>query len=243
MIGLPCKRVLTTFTVSVYFVLIIAGNACSQQGVENPSPLPLPSALKTLSVFQAGDALKITVFPDTAAFPSGIYRIDSDGYVDLPLIGFLHVAGLHIDTLQRLLNEKYVKFLPQPNLTVRPLVRISLLGGFNQPGLYWIDPRASLWSTVKQAGGTQREDGIAKIRWERDSGIVSKNIQPLFQSGKSLYTLEFKSGDQLCVTPRPLQTSWEKFSTNILPIASLILSTTISITSAYITYEVYQQRR
>jgi polysaccharide export outer membrane protein len=199
--------------------------------------------MNTLPVFQGGDAIKISVFPDTNAFPGGIYEIDSDGYVDLPLVGFLQVTGLSGRTLEQLLKEKYVKFLPQPNLTVRPLVRIGLLGGFNRPGLYWIDARESIWAAVRSAGGTQREDGIVKIRWVRDSGIVAKNISGHFQAGKSLYAMGFKSGDQLCVTPRPRETVWERFRSNILPIASIVLSTAVSAAMAYITYDMSQQRQ
>lgn len=243
MIGSLWKKVLAFCAAPLCCVLWIASDVHPQPRSGDSSGISVPAGLKRAGAFQPGDALKITVYPDTVAFPNGIYHIDSDGFVELPLVGLVRVTDFSIPQFEQLLNEKYVKFLPQPTLTIRPLVRISLLGGFQRPGLYWIDPRESIWAAVQMAGGTLREDGIRKIIWERDSGIVARNIQPFFQSGKSLSTLGFKSGDQLCVTPKPLLSSWDKFNTMVLPITNLIISTSYMIAMAYISFQVYNQQR
>lgn len=182
--------------------------------------------------FKTGDAVRIIVYPDSMGFPGGIYPIDSHGFVDLPIIGYLKVIDMSPEQIEQLLTEKYSAYLPRPNIAVRPAYRISLLGGFLKPGLYWVNPRESLWDAVEKAGGTQREDGIRKIRWERDSKIIKNTIIPEFQSGASLYSIGFKSGDQLRVTPRPRQQFLESFQTNIMPFFSLLLSA-VSIFAMY----------
>jgi protein involved in polysaccharide export with SLBB domain len=234
---------LTTAVLCVHFVAI----PVYSQNAE-PGTLPVPPAGQTAKSgfvpaqlndqavkFQPGDALKVTVFPDSTGFPNGLYRIDSDGNVDFPLIGVVRIVNFTPGEIQTILNEKYVKFLPQPNITVKPLLRISLLGGFYRPGLYWIDPRESIWNAVERAGGTQREDGIKKIRWERDTGIVTKDIVAYYQSGKSLYAIGFKSGDQLSVTSKPRQNFRDIFREDIVPVFSIIST----VASIYITYLAY----
>jgi protein involved in polysaccharide export with SLBB domain len=185
--------------------------------------------------FRTGDAVRVIVYPDSMGFPGGTYPIDSHGFVDLPIIGYLKVIDMSPHQIEQLLTEKYSAYLPRPNIAVRPAYRISLLGGFLRPGLYWVNPRESLWDAVEKAGGTQREDGIRKIKWERDTKIIKKTIIPEFQSGASLYSIGFKSGDQLRVTARPRQQFMESIQTNILPFFTIMLTTA----SVYATYQYY----
>ena len=192
----------------------------------------------TVMRFQCGDALQIIAYPDSNGFPRGTYIIDNDGYCDLPIVGFTKVTTLAPEQLEKLLLEKYTAYLPRLNLVVRPLYRVSLLGGFYKPGLYWVDPRESIWDAVQKAGGTQREDGISKMRWERDSKVVTKNIVSFYQSGASLFSIGFKSGDQLLVTPKPKLELGDVFRNDVVPVFSLL----ISVASVYVMYETYSRR-
>jgi protein involved in polysaccharide export with SLBB domain len=236
-------RIISVITVIVFF---LSSGLCAQvPASKNPEIQPGEPALSTntgtamtsavsdaVQQFKTGDAVRIIVYPDSMGFPGGIYPIDSHGFVDLPIIGYLKVIDMSPEQIEQLLTEKYSAYLPRPNIAVRPAYRISLLGGFLKPGLYWVNPRESLWDAVEKAGGTQREDGIRKIRWERDSKIIKNTIIPEFQSGASLYSIGFKSGDQLRVTPRPRQQFLESFQTNIMPFFSLLLSA-VSIFAMY----------
>ena len=201
----------------------------------NPADMNSTTVSDAVLQFKTGDAVRIMVFPDSMGFPGGIYPIDSHGFIDLPIIGYLRVIDMSPEQIERLLTEKYSAYLPRPNITVRPAFRISLLGGFARPGLYWVNPRESLWDAVEKAGGTQREDGIKKIKWERDSKIIKKTIVPEFQSGASLYSIGFKSGDQLRVTLRQRQQLLESIQSNILPFFTIVLTAA----SVYATYQYY----
>ncbi|MBD3420951.1 MAG: hypothetical protein GF398_12600 [Chitinivibrionales bacterium] len=194
-------------------------------------------------IFTDGDAIKITVFPDTTGFPNGIYSIDQRGCVYLPIIGLTPVAGMKVAEIESMLKDAWVDYMPHPNLQVRPLIRVSLLGGFYRPGLYYIDPRASLWDAVYLAGGTQREDGIAKLNWERSRLPVEADLVKLFQDGTSLEKAGFKSGDQIWVTPRPNRQGWEIFKSEVLPIFSFIVSTVSATITAIVAYESLQDNR
>jgi protein involved in polysaccharide export with SLBB domain len=184
--------------------------------------------------FQYGDAVEIVAFPDSGKLLSGTYFIDHDGYADLPLIGMTSVIHRTPTEVEQYLMTQYKVFLPRQNIIVRVMFRASLLGGFLKPGIYWVNPRGSLWDVLQQGGGTVREDGIKKVHWIHvDSGkIVNRDILPYLQSDQSLLSIGFKSGDQLTVTTIPKQGTWELFRDGILPVLSLTAS-------LFVSYEVY----
>lgn len=205
------------------------------------SPSPSSVAAHPLP-FKPGDALEIVTFPDTAGFPSGFYPIDGEGFVDFPIIGYTKVTEMSCEALAKLLAEKYVDFMRYPHMKIRPAIRVALNGGFFRPGLYWIDPHATLWEAIQKAGGTQRMDGFKKLKWERNNLIVSKDLVPVIEEGKSLYQIGFKTGDQLTVLQQQHRTNWEVFRMDVVPLITVSLSTVISALTLYNTMQYYRSR-
>ncbi len=193
--------------------------------------------------FIPGDAIKVSVYPDTAMFPSGTYPIDGEGYVDFPIIGYTKVTSMSIQDLTELLKKTYMPFIRFPYVVIRPLMRISLFGGFARPGLYYVDPHATLWDAVRLGGTTVRRDGLKRMVWERDHSVVQKDIVPHFQSQQSLYQIGFRSGDRLSVTGRPEMTRWETFRSEFLPVISLLVTSVTSAATLYSTYNIVKQTR
>lgn len=231
---LTIVSILLIFTgINGYGASVEYSNAArSQTTVDNAHP----------TSFAAGDAIEIITFPDTLAFPSGVYLIDGEGYVDFPIIGYLKVINMTPNALTALLAEKYVDYMRYPLMSVRPVIRVAFQGGFFQPGLYWVSPNMSLWDALKIAGGTQRTDGCRKLRWERSNKIVSNNLVSLLEEGKSLYQIGFKSGDQITVLQQPYRTKWEIFRTDILPMLTTSVSLFISVMTLFLTSQYYKFR-
>jgi protein involved in polysaccharide export with SLBB domain len=180
--------------------------------------------------FQPGDAIRISAVPDTG-FPNGIYQIHTNGYVDLPMLGTVKVVPSQRDSFQSFVKQGYVQFIRDPHIQVERVIRVSILGGFIKPGLYWISPETTLWNAIYMAGGTTREDGIKKMRWERDGKIMKRKLITDFESGKTLEEMGFNSGDQISVTARTKRSTWEIIVQGVIPIASFVLAiaTTASI--------------
>lgn len=193
--------------------------------------------------FRPGDALLITTYPDSAGFPSGFYPIDGEGYADFPIIGYVKVTGMSADELAKLLADKYVDFMRYPHMSIRPLIRVALNGGFYRPGLYWLNPHSTLWQTVQIAGGTQRMDGFKMLKWERDRKVLNNDLVHLLQEGKSLYQIGFRTGDQITVIQQPQRTGWEIFRSDVLPVLSFTISTAVSVVSLYNTFMLYDYYR
>jgi len=182
--------------------------------------------------FKPSDGIYINVFPDTNSFLNGVFPIDDRGYAELPLIGKIDVSKMSERQMTDFLKSTFKSYLPYPNVYVKPVVRLSLLGGFAKPGLYYVDLNSSLWEAVYKAGGTTRSEGINEMRWERNQEEKTDDITLLFESGISLRSMGFKSGDQIW-TPSPTdRTFWDSVR-DIMP----LLTFTVTVFSLYSTYQ------
>jgi protein involved in polysaccharide export with SLBB domain len=194
------------------------------------------------SPFKPGDAVRITALPDTGLLSGGIFPIDDSGQITLPILGKTAITHMTQAQLASYLNGAYVKYLRVPSLQVEPLIRVSLLGGFVRPGLYYASPRSSVWAAVLLAGGPVREDGILKLRWERSRQVVSCDLVAPFESGRSLAELGFRSGDQLCVTAHTKEDFSDVFRGSVLPVLGLAVSVVSASATAILAYQVYKGR-
>ncbi len=184
--------------------------------------------------FREGDALQIRAYPDTSSFPNGVYPIGEDGYANLPFLGLTKVAGRASQDLISILQETYIEHLRTPNLQVEPLIRVACVGGFHLPGLYWVSPRAVLWEVVRKAGGPLRDDGIKRMRWQRDAVDIECDIGEMFQSKASLISLGVQSGDQFVVTPLERRRPFDIVTRDVLPVLGFIVSTVTAGATVYL---------
>ncbi len=178
--------------------------------------------------FNAGDGLRITVPLDSTSFINGIYPIDEDGNIFLPIIGRYNVTSKSPEEFKDFLKSTYEQYLHYPEIHVTPLIRVGLLGGFNRSGMYYVEPQSSMWDLISMAGGTVHERGLKKMIWERDRKVLNKNLIPYLESGKSLQAIGFKSGDQIW-TPTDNRSFREVLVRDILPIATFFLSFYVGI--------------
>jgi len=182
--------------------------------------------------FKPGDGILISTFPDTASFLNKTFPIDDMGYVDFPIVGKIAVSSMTVEELSTFIKEKFQQYIRTPNISIKPMLRISLIGGFITPGLHYVDYSMSMWDAVRLGGGPSLEAGLKDMVWERDGEEVVDDILPYFEKGISLKNMGFKSGDQL-VTPTALPTSLGESVEFVMGLATFV-------TSLYMTYLTYQ---
>ncbi len=183
--------------------------------------------------FVAGDGISIDTFPDTTSFLNTTFPIDGNGNVEFPMIGKLNVTLMTADELSGLLKEQYKNFLRYPTVRVKPMIRISVVGGVARPGLYYIDDDYSLWDVLYQAGGPISEDGLREMRLERDSDIIYDNLLPFFEKGISLKRMHVRSGDQVWIPSPTRPTFWQE-AAQVMPFVTF----TVSLVMTYLTYQI-----
>jgi protein involved in polysaccharide export with SLBB domain len=191
------------------------------------------------SPFTPGDAVEINTFPDTTAFINKIFPITDLGYVDLPIYGKVKITEMTKSEFENFLREKYRDYLRYPNVQVKPLVRVSVLGGVPIPGFYYYDADFSLWELINKAGGTIHEEGLKDMKWDRDREAMKDNLIPYLQNGTSLKNMGFRSGDQIRVQT-PGQPGWiQRTAQVIVP----VLTFAISMYSFYLSYYILLENR
>ncbi len=182
--------------------------------------------------FKPGDGLAISTFPDTSSFLNNVFAIDDRGFAEFPIVGKVKVSAMTKKELENYLRDTFKGWLRNPNIYIKPVIRISLVGGFNRPGMYYIDQNSSLWEAVRMAGGHILHEGIYDMKWERNGDKQKGDLTKYFESGVSLRQMGFQSGDQLSTKLPDSRTVWDTVN-NFMPF--ITLATTITL--AYMTYQ------
>lgn len=107
--------------------------------------------------------LDLDEFAEGATGKDRVYRIDLRGYVTLPLLGRVHVAGQSVEQFEVTLAERLKEFLKAPSVTVSvseyKSQPVSVLGQVQTPGVHQIQGRKSLLEVVSLAGGLKPDAG------------------------------------------------------------------------------------
>jgi protein involved in polysaccharide export with SLBB domain len=229
-------------TVLTIFITIMPVNASNDgqnsditentTNTETPEIEALGLSQSTVFPFQPGDGLDVNTFPDTSSFLNRTFAIDDRGYVDFPLVGRVNVMQMTEDQLIGFIKNNFKNYTRSPNVSVKPMLRLSMIGGFISPGLYYVDYGNSFWEAIRLAGGPVREDGFSEMKWERNGKKMIADLTPFIQQGVSLKQMGFKSGD-IIWTPSPdAETTWDIVTRDVLPIMAFV--TTLGM--LYITY-------
>jgi protein involved in polysaccharide export with SLBB domain len=213
----------------VYMQLLIPMSDLTAAANSNePGVVSTPQSQETVQagkkIFVPGDAVFLSTYPDTSSFLNGIFPIDDQGYIEFPIGDRINISNMSEEVFLKYLRDNYQNYMRSPNLFVRPMIRVTVVGGFVTPGMYYVDNKMSLWDLFKMAGGLSHEEAIYEINWERNGEKVVEDVTPFLQQGVSLNRMGFQSGD-LVWTPSPdAEDKWDFVTSRILPIASFAAS-------------------
>jgi len=102
------------------------------------------------------------------------YLVDTDGNIQLPLVGKVKVGGLTTNVAADTLRRRLEYYLKEPTVVVRNInFKVSVLGEVNRPSVYTIpDERITLPEVLSLAGDMTifgRRDNVMVIREENGS--------------------------------------------------------------------------
>ncbi len=164
-------------------------------------------SMRSLTIFRPGDAINVVVWEylyeerRNLDF-SGVYPINPEGYVALPLVGEVRIKALTLDEVTKLITAKYSDYLRNPYVYVRPLIRVTMQGAFVKPGVYRIDPSSSLWDLVALAGGPDAGADLERLQVKRGGDVIIKGLLNAYEKGYSLEEIGVESGDQVILPGR-----------------------------------------
>lgn len=183
--------------------------------------------------FLPGDGLSVSTFPDTSSFLNRTFPIDDRGYVEFPLIGKVQVSAMTEEQIVSFIKNNFRQYTRSPNVTIKPMMRVSMIGGFIRPGMYYVEYDISFWNAIQLSGGPVLEDGIKEMQWERNGESMMDDLTPFFERGVSLRTMGFKSGD-IVWTPSPAS---ETTGDQVLKYGLPIITVTTSLVMMWLYYQ------
>ena len=154
---------------SIYQLPLSAQAPPTQTGVPPRSQLPaaqqsapgLPAPAERLRpnyVLRPGDQILIRAF-EMEEISERPFRIDADGFVNLPVLGRVKCGGVTVEHFESDLLEALRKYIRQPQVTVT-VVQFSsepvfFVGAFKAPGIYPLEGRRTMVEMMSSIGGLQ----------------------------------------------------------------------------------------
>lgn len=151
-----------------------------------------------------GDVLEVSVFgaPDLSQKAA----VNSSGNIYMPLVNYVHVAGMHVEDAQGAVEQAYFNkgVLKYPHVSIVMTSFSSgvvLMGEVGKPGIYPIVGSGTLFDILAEAGGTTANAGqLVTITHKGNIGTT----QTVFLNSDPLKSLEanvpVQQGDTIIVS-------------------------------------------
>jgi polysaccharide export outer membrane protein len=118
-----------------------------------------------------GDLLQVSVLE--AEELDKTVRVNSQGFVSLPLVGEVHISGLTAIEAEEKIEERYkTRFIKDPHVSIfveeQISQRITLVGQFKKPGTYDYDSNQRLLDAIALGGGlNEKAAQVVQVRRTR----------------------------------------------------------------------------
>jgi len=155
-------------------------------------------------------------------FGGNLYQIDESGFIHLPLIGKIAVAGLSKEEARLAMETALLEYVQKPSVNLRIAdYKITVLGEVNAPGVYKIPTaEASLLEALGYAGDLTVYGVRANVLLIRDNG-EEKSFHRLNLNDSSVLESELfylQNNDVIYVQPTKGLTSKDDNIYRILPL-------------------------
>ena len=112
------------------------------------------------------DEITVTV-SEEEEFTGKPIRINSEGYIKLPLVGRVEAAGRSVYQLEDDITKKLDPYIQKPivsvNITEYRSQPVTVLGEVNKPGVVNLNGNKTLADVIAMAGGLKEDAGYSLI--------------------------------------------------------------------------------
>jgi protein involved in polysaccharide export with SLBB domain len=183
-----------------FALLLLLGLASCETTVSTQLPA---DTSRTVVVLAPGDVVKVA-FPNQPDYTQS-QKIQSDGTINLPIIGQVHASGKTIPGLQATLTELYRPQLQNVEVVVSldsKVIPVVVAGAVQKPAKYVFDRPTTVFQAIMEAGGPDQFGTLRRVKVTRLIGNQQQtevlNLQPLLE-GHPMQPRYVQAGDVIVV--------------------------------------------
>jgi polysaccharide export outer membrane protein len=151
------------------------------------------------ATFQIGDRILLHVEGDSAL--SDTFTVVAGPALRLPAIGEISLAGVLHSDLETHLTRELGRFIKDPVVQARALIRVSVVGEVTRPGYYAVPTDLVLADALMRAGGATQAARVDRLRVLRGNSSLwsGSELQAAIARGATLDDLGIRAGDRIQV--------------------------------------------
>lgn len=177
--------------------------------------------------FRPGDQVRIVVEGQDSY--TGNYTLTPEVGVDIPqLEDAIPLDGVLYSEADSVIRTALARYIQNPEVRVRPLVRIGVLGAVNDPGYYHLMPTSTVADVLMAAGGPAQQAKVGDLQIQRGERDILEgreaNVDVL-----TLAELGAQPGDRVYVPSRGGGLSFQQ----IIGVLGAVGSLTFAITEIF----------
>ncbi|HET9387685.1 MAG TPA: SLBB domain-containing protein [Gemmatimonadales bacterium] len=193
-------------------IAALAGSSVAAQTVATP--------------FQVGDRVLLHVEGDSVL--SDTFTVVTGPALRLPEIGEISLHGVPRTEIEAHLTKELARFLKDPVVEARALIRVSVLGEVVRPGYYAVPVDLVLADALMVAGGATTDARVEQLKIMRGSAALwsGNRLQSEIARGATLEQLGMRAGDRIQI-PRSHHDPESKWRIAGIVITSLATAVTV----------------
>src|SRR5438034_5217961 len=208
------KRFLGSLTVAATLLTIGAGVVAAQTRA---------------ATFQVGDRILLHVEGDSAL--SDTFTVVAGPALRLPIIGEIALAGVRRTDLEAHLTRELGRYIKDPVVQARALIRVSVVGGVVRPGFYAVPVDLVLPDALMLAGGATQAARVDQLLILRGSAPLwgGDRLQRAIAHGATLDQLFVQAGDPIQVPgERDPESKWRITGIIVSSLAAVVTIVAVS---------------
>jgi polysaccharide export outer membrane protein len=185
------------------------------------------------------DRVAVTVYKYPELTPTNMSEkgilVDANGYISLPLIHRVHLAGLTQTQAARMLEKRYAKYLKDPSLNLEVLnKRAYILGEVKKPGPVPLDrEQTTIFEALAMGEGLTADaqrDNILVLSHDASGNLELRRVNLSNYHTLAASNLAIKPDDVIYVPP----SGWKEFRINSENFTS-VFKTVATVASPFVT--------
>lgn len=135
---------------------------------------------------------------------SDTFPVGANRDLILPVIGVISLQGVLRSELEAHLTREFERFIKEPVVRARSLIRVSIVGAVARPGFHAVPADAILSDALMAAGGLTNDARLRDLRIERSGQPLweGEMLQAALAQGRTLDEMNLRAGDQFFVPLR-----------------------------------------